>query len=224
MGWLPSDSNPLASWPIQLHDIQRHGLSSVRRGGRQRLGLHRRSRGIRLEWRAAVSVEPGDATLAAQGDTVAFERLYRAQVARIHSLARRMAGDDMADDLTQEVFVRAWEKLGTFRGEASFGTWLHRLAVNLILSQREKRRKRESREFSNDEALAGMAARRVAPAWAVDMEAALLELPDRARTVFVLYDVEGYTHEEIGGMMGITSGTSKSQLHRARMLLRERLA
>lgn len=171
-----------------------------------------------------MSAESGDARLAAQGDTVAFERLYREQVSRIHSLARRMAGEELADDLTQEVFVRAWEKLGTFRGDAAFGTWLHRLAVNLILSQREKHRKRQRREFSSEGLLDGMAARRETPGWALDMETALDGLPDRARRVFVLYDVEGFTHEEIGGLMGITTGTSKSQLHRARMLLRERLA
>lgn len=171
-----------------------------------------------------MSTDVGDVRVAAQGDSAAFERLYRDHVARIHSLARRMAGEDLADDLTQEVFMRAWEKLGSFRGEASFGTWLHRLAVNLILSQREKHRKRQKREFSHDGMLDSIQAQRVTPAWALDIETALVELPDRARRVFVLYDVEGYTHEEIGGLMGITTGTSKSQLHRARMLLRERLA
>lgn len=193
-------------------------------GGEHHLDQDHWSRAIRLEWRAEMSADSGDARLAADGDTAAFERLYREQVSRIHSLARRMAGEDMADDLTQEIFVRAWEKLGLFRGESTFGTWLHRLAVNLILSQREKHRKRQKREFSSEGLLEAMPARRVTPEWAIDMESALDLLPEGARRVFVLYDVEGYTHEEIGGMMGITTGTSKSQLHRARMLLRERLA
>src|SRR5438128_6851787 len=80
--------------------------------------------------------ETADVALAASGDGSAFERLYRAHVARVHSLARRMIGFDVADDVTQDVFVRAWTKLGTFRGEAAFGTWLHRLAINVILARR----------------------------------------------------------------------------------------
>lgn len=170
-----------------------------------------------------MTLERQDVNLAAQGDTGAFERLYRASVARIHSLARRMAGDELADDLTQEVFIRAWEKLGTFRGEASFNTWLHRLAVNLILSRRETIRRRQSRQAPTDAVLETVAARRQSPGLGVDLEAALEYLPDGAKQVFVLYDVEGYTHEEIASLMGITAGTSKSQLHRARMILRDHL-
>ena len=92
-----------------------------------------------LSQRPAVSPAESDAvdaTLAAAGDGHAFERLYRRHVARIHSLARRMIGPDEADEVTQSVFVRAWQKLGTFRGESAFGTWLHRLAINLMLAQR----------------------------------------------------------------------------------------
>ena len=166
---------------------------------------------------------PEDWVLAREGDTRAFERLYRAQVARVHSLARRMAGEAAADDLTQEVFIRAWEKLRTFRGDAAFGTWLHRLAVNHIISRRKTLRRRQSRRVEGEGALEGRAARRQRPDVALDLEEALEGLPDGARRIFVLYDVEGYGHAEIAGMLEISEGTSKSQLHRARMLLRERL-
>lgn len=161
--------------------------------------------------------------LAAAGDAHAFGRLYQQHAARIHSLARRMAGDDDADELTQDVFVRAWEKLRTFRGESAFGTWLHRLAINLILAKRATAAKRRSRE-AGDEALATAPGRSAPPEIRMDFERAIQYLPDGARQVFVLFDVEGYRHEEIGEMLGISVGTSKSQLHRARMILREHLS
>lgn len=164
--------------------------------------------------------ETNDVTRAAAGDAEAFERLYRDTVDRIHALARRMAGADVADDLTQEVYLRAWRKLDTFRGDAQFGTWLHRLAVNLILSRRESIRKRESRHVAADGLLDSLTARMKVPGLRLDVESAMERLPDGARQIFVLYDIEGYTHEEIAGMVGISVGTSKSQLHRARMLLR----
>ena len=170
-----------------------------------------------------MTLERQDVRLAAQGDPSAFERLYRASVARVHGLARRMAGDDLADDLTQEVFIRAWEKLSTFRGDSSFNTWLHRLAVNLILSRRQTIRRREGRQLPSDGVLESLAGRPQSPGLSVDLESAVSTLPDGARHVFVLYDVEGYSHDEIAGMMGITTGTSKSQLHRARMMLRSHL-
>ena len=161
-----------------------------------------------------------EATLAASGDTHAFERLYRDHVARIHSLARRMLSEDEADEITQDVFVRAWQKLGTFRGESAFGTWLHRLAVNVILAHRSRRSTERSR-WLEDEAAVDLAPARHAPAGLrQDLEAAMARLPGGARQVFVLHDVEGYRHEEIAERLGISSGTSKSQLHRARMALR----
>ena len=168
------------------------------------------------------AVKGGDAVLAAAGDAHAFARLYREHAGRIHSLARRMAGDDDADELTQDVFVRAWEKLRTFRGESAFGTWLHRLAVNLILARRGAAARRRSRD-AGDEALEWTPARPATPELAMDFEAALQRLPDGARQIFVLFDVEGYRHEEIAEMLGLSVGTSKSQLHRARMILREHL-
>lgn len=160
--------------------------------------------------------------LAAAGDAHAFGRLYRDHAARIHSLARRMAGDDQADELTQDVFVRAWEKLRTFRGESAFGTWLHRLAVNLILAKRAQTARRRGRE-AGDEALEWTAGRSATPELAMDFETAVQRLPEGAKQVFVLFDVEGYRHEEIAALLEISVGTSKSQLHRARMILREHL-
>jgi RNA polymerase sigma-70 factor (ECF subfamily) len=172
---------------------------------------------------ADLSSDERDVARAAGGDPDAFERLYRATVDRVYALARRMAGEDVAEDLTQEVYLRAWRKLGTFRGDASFATWLHRLAVNLILSRRETLRKREARHVQGEGLLETLAARVKVPGLRLDMEAAMGKLPEGARRVFVLYDVEGYSHEEIAGTLGISVGTSKSQLHRARMMLRGHL-
>jgi len=164
-----------------------------------------------------------DATLAASGDAHAFERLYRGHLARISSLARRMLGDDDADDVIQDVFVRAWQKLGTFRGESAFGTWLHRLAINVILGRREILGVRRQRHLDGDAVLETVPSRRTTPEMSLDFETAIARLPEGAREVFVLHDVEGYRHEEIGQMLGLATGTSKSQLHRARMALRQHL-
>jgi len=167
--------------------------------------------------------DPTDVVRARGGDPEAFERLYRATVARIHGLARRMAGAELADDLTQEVYLRAWTRLNTFRGEARFFTWLHRLAVNLIISRRISIRRRESRFAAAGDWLQSLKGRVATPGLRMDLERAIDTLPDGAREVFVLYDVEGYRHQEIGELLGISVGTSKSQLHRARMLLREQI-
>ncbi len=171
----------------------------------------------------AVKPEISDAALAARGDARAFERLYREHVGRVHALARRMTGGELAEELTQEVFVRAWQKLATFRGEAAFGTWLHRLAVNLILSRRAALAVERRRRRGGSEVLEIVPARPAGREFAVDFEAAIARLPEGARQIFVLHDVEGYKHEEIAGLLGIASGTSKAQLHRARMLLRGHL-
>jgi len=164
-----------------------------------------------------------DARLASEGDTRAFERLYRKHVPRVHGLARRMVGHEEADELTQDVFVRAWERLETFRGEAAFGTWIHRVAINVMLARQEVR-KRERGRFEDDDAQ--VEATPVPPREAesrLDVETALRNLPEGARRVFVLHDMEGYKHHEIAEMLDITVGTSKSQLHRARMLMRDQL-
>lgn len=167
--------------------------------------------------------EGAEVALAAAGDQRAFERLYRLHAARVHSLVRRMVGGEGdVDELTQDVFVRAWQRLSTFRGEAQFGTWLHRLAVNLVLNW-QKGESRGRRRFDNGADVELRPARPVSPDAAMDLEDAIGMLPPGARQIFVLHDVEGYRHEEIGAMLGVTTGTTKAQLHRARMLLRAHL-
>jgi RNA polymerase sigma-70 factor (ECF subfamily) len=134
-----------------------------------------------------------------------------------------MIGPEQADDVTQDVFVRAWTKLATFRAEAAFGTWLHRLAVNVMLARRTALGTERGRYDDSEAALAGAASRPAMPEFSMDFEGALEQLPDGARQVFVLHDVEGYRHEEIAELLGIVPGTSKSQLHHARMALRKHL-
>jgi RNA polymerase sigma-70 factor (ECF subfamily) len=172
--------------------------------------------------------DDADVALAARGDRQAFERLYRQHVNRIFSLCARMVGDrTRAEELTQDAFVRAWEKLEQFRGESAFGTWLHRLAVNVVLNDRQTENRRRGRQDESVEDVDTMAHESVraavSPALSIDLERAIAGLPPGARKVFVLHDVEGYTHDEIGGMLGVTAGGCKAQLHRARLLLREAL-
>lgn len=169
-------------------------------------------------------LETSDVALAARGDARAFARLYEDHKGRIYALACRMAGSERAAELTQDVFVRAWEKLGQFRGESQFGTWLHRLAINLILSRRATWATERARFLDGEETLADLPGRPSGRELRIDFETAIAKLPDGARTVFVLHDIEGYRHEEIASLLGVTSGTTKAQLHRARMLLRGCLA
>ena len=170
-----------------------------------------------------------DVARAASGDRSAFERLYRDHVNRVYSLCARMVADrGRAEELTQDVFVRAWEKLHLFRGESSFSTWLHRLTVNLVLNARKSEGRQRTRFEENDEdagldALPGVVGMPLPPGDLLDLEEAMERLPPGARRVFVLHDVEGYKHEEIAEMLGVTSGATKAQLHRARLLLREAL-
>ncbi len=178
---------------------------------------------LRQEYTGRSDSDAVEATLAASGDASAFERLYRTHVGRIHSLVRRMLNDQDVDEVTQDIFVRAWQKLGTFRGESAFGTWLHRLAVNVILGRRETLGIRRQRYHEGDAVLDVVPARRAQIEMSMDFETAIEQLPDGARQVFVLHDVEGYRHEEIAEKLGLATGTSKSQLHRARMALRRHL-
>jgi len=177
----------------------------------------------RRESAPAVDVESLDAKRAATGDEQAFERLYRRHVARIHTMVRRMAGPDAADDLTQDIFVRAWDKLATFRGESAFGTWLYRLGVNVVLSRRRSDKNDRTWILDDELAIAGASGPHLNPGTKLDLDAAIARLPDGARKVFVLHDVEGWTHEEIAEQMGLVPGTSKSQLSRARAALRRML-
>ena len=169
---------------------------------------------------------------AKQGDAAAFELLYHAHKRRVYSLCLRMIGDAAeAEDLAQEAFLQMFRKIGTFRGEAAFSTWLHRLTVNLVLMKLRKKGlwttslddpgpdSEDSRPMeigSPDSTLIGSVDR-------LTLEKAIEALPPGYRIVFQLHDVEGYEHREIAGMIGCSVGNSKSQLHKARMKLREML-
>jgi RNA polymerase sigma-70 factor (ECF subfamily) len=162
---------------------------------------------------------------ARAGDRLAFEQLYRSHCDRIYALCWRMCGGDrgLAEDMVQEAFVRAWNKLDLFRGDSKFGTWLHRLTVNVVLSDRRIRVKRlqREREMVDDVERTLVGDRDVFAGLRKDLEAAIAGLPERARTVLILYDIEGYQHSEIAEMTGMAVGSSKAQLHRARKLVRE---
>ena len=160
---------------------------------------------------------------AASGDVRAFEDLYAAHLPRVHSLVRRMTGGRDTDEITQDVFVRVWQKLGTFRGDSAFGTWLHRLAVNVVIERFRGEAVRRARLHDGEGIFDTLSAPSRPRDVSIDFEAALERLPDGAREIFVLHDVEGYKHHEIGTLLGISPGTSKAQLHRARMMLRRHL-
>jgi RNA polymerase sigma-70 factor (ECF subfamily) len=165
-----------------------------------------------------------DVRLAAAGDHAAFERLYRRHVARVNSLARWLLDPGEADDAVQEIFIRVWQKLHTFAGQSAFGTWLHRVAVNFLIRRRQNLGTARRRQSSDEEPLRAAAAAPERPDLRVALERAVDRLPAGAREVFVLHDVEGYKHEEIAELLAVDPGTSRSQLHRARMLLRQQLA
>lgn len=176
-----------------------------------------------------VTVEPSEQGLVARagkGDVTAFEELYRSHLGRVYALCLRMSGDSsLAEELTQEAFIRAWTRLASFRGESAFSTWLHRLTVNVVLgrgratSRRERGQRAHEEEVATEPQIA-----RHQPEAALDLERAIGTLPERARIVFVLHDVEGYKHHEIADLTGMAVGTSKAQLHRARQLLRKALS
>jgi len=162
---------------------------------------------------------------AQAGDRVAFEHLYRENVGRVFAVCLRLAADAaLAEELTQDSFVRAWQKLGTFRGESAFFTWLYPLAVKVALSERRARRRRTSRVMPTDDLTPfEKPERNEGPDLGIDLDRALTKLPPGARAVFVLHDIEGCKHHEISALTGVATGTSKAQLHRARRLLREAL-
>jgi RNA polymerase sigma-70 factor (ECF subfamily) len=169
------------------------------------------------EWRLVQAAQGGDVS--------AFEQLYRDNERKVFGLCYRLAAEPtLAEELTQDVFVRAWQKLSSFQGRSAFSSWLYPLAVNVALSERRTRRRRAGREMATDDPAAfERPDKPQAPDTGVDLERAVKHLPPGARAVFVLHDVEGYRHEEIASMTGMAEGTSKAQLHRARKLLRERL-
>jgi RNA polymerase sigma-70 factor (ECF subfamily) len=162
---------------------------------------------------------------AQAGDQTAFRDLYHQLAGRVYALCLRLTGDaGAAEERTQDVFVRAWDKLRSFRGESAFSSWLHRLAVNVVMNERRTtfRRERRVAPVATPEAFAA-AGEEPMMGLNMDLEGAIAALPEGAREVFVLYDIEGYSHAEIADLTGIAEGTSKAQLFRARRLLREKL-
>ncbi len=159
---------------------------------------------------------------ASLGDAGAFEALYRANAARIYGLCLRLSGDRAAaEDLTQEVFVRAWRKLATFHGDAAFGTWLYRLGLNVVVSELRSGRVRVRGVPVEDDTIPAGAPAPASPDTALDLERAIAALPANARMVFVLHDVAGWRHEEIARELEIAVGTARVHLHYARARLRE---
>jgi RNA polymerase sigma-70 factor (ECF subfamily) len=155
----------------------------------------------------------------------AFERLYHATAGRVMALCLRLTGSrPAAEDLMQDAFVRAWERLPTFRGESAFATWLHRVTVNVFLHQARSARRRDAHEeVANDLGAFPVAAPASEPGDRMDLERAIARLPEGARTAFVLHEIEGYRHDEIAALLGVAPPTVRAQLHRARRLLAEAL-
>jgi RNA polymerase sigma-70 factor (ECF subfamily) len=160
------------------------------------------------------------------GDGAAERALYDTHVDRVFRLAYRLAGDDdLAREFTQDTFIRAFERLGTFRGEARLSTWLYAITTSVVLNGLRKVKRFRGRETDLAEATeVSGAARHAEPDLKRRLAGAIDALADGYRTVFLMHDVEGYTHEEIGAALGIETGTSKAQLSRARAKLREALA
>lgn len=172
----------------------------------------------------------GDVDLArraAEGDDAAFAEIYRRHFRRVYSLSLRMMNNPTeAEDMTQDVFTHLYRKIGSFRGESAFTTWLHRMTVNQVLMHFRKKSTRT--EFTTEEGETPLQivqgtenANRMPIVDRIALERAIEQLAPGYRTVFVLHDVEGHEHEEIGRMLGISAGTSKSQLHKARLKLRD---
>jgi len=168
-----------------------------------------------------------DVRAAQTGDAEAFGRLYRANVGRINALALRLTADrTRAEELVQDAFVRAWEKLDSFRGDSSFQTWLHRLTVNVFLVADRSRRRREGRVALYDElpeTPVDTEGEGLGREGRMDLETAIAKLSPGARTAFVLHELEGYSHEEIAALSGVAAATIRAQLFRARKKLLEGL-
>jgi RNA polymerase sigma-70 factor (ECF subfamily) len=190
--------------------------------------------------RASGEAQPSELTeadvvrLAQQGDAAAFERLYRLHSRKVYALCLRMAGNPTeAEDLTQDVFLQLFRKIGTFRGESAFSTWLHRMSVNIVLMRFRKKPKAETsldaitgpQEESSrlPEEFGGPDLRLNGVIDRITLQAAIDELAPGYRAMFILHDVQGYKHDEIARMFGCSAGNSKSQVHKARLQLRESL-
>jgi RNA polymerase sigma-70 factor (ECF subfamily) len=162
---------------------------------------------------------------AKRADTGAFERLYRMHIDKVYGLCLRMTGNVAeAEDCAQEAFIQAWNKIDRFRGDSAFATWLHRIAVNSVLGRMRKSKREQDRiQLAGETADLPTAVADADEGELRDLSNAVNRLPQGARHVFVLYAVYGYSHEEAGKMLGIATGTSKAQLHRARRLLAQQL-
>jgi len=163
------------------------------------------------------------------GDGSAFEAMYRQHATRLYNLASRMVGTRAdADDLLQDIFLIAYRKLGSFRGESTLGTWLYRLAMNHcldVLRNRQTRMGQQTDSLDEPDAVPVASPMPVVGAVSrIDLERAIEALPPACRAAFLLHDVEGFGHQEVGAMLGVTEGTSKSQVHKARLRIRGYLA
>lgn len=160
------------------------------------------------------------------GDPAAERQLYDAHVDAVYRLCYRLAGGDpdLAQDFTQETFIRAFDRLADFRGQSALATWLHAVGVSVSLNGMRKVKRWRTRETDLSDTLAAANPRQAEPDLRSKLRKAIQRLPERYRVVFVMYDVEGYSHEEIGATLKIPSGTSKARLSRARARLRESLA
>ena len=216
------------------YPASRHPLSAPCPTGITRLVMARALSLVRHEASVdAPRLALGDDALvdrARRGDVDAFELLYRQHAGRVYALCLRLAADPVvARELVQDTFVKAWDALPRFRADASFTTWLHRIAVNALLERRRGEKRRAARvslagdEDEDERDIAGVV---IGPdvATAIDLERAIGALPPGVRRAFVLHDVEGYTHEEIATMTGLAAGTLRAQLHRARQLLKRALS
>jgi RNA polymerase sigma-70 factor (ECF subfamily) len=165
--------------------------------------------------------EPDDVALVRRvqhGDLDAFEPLYRRHAGRTYALCLRLTGDaQAAAERVQDVFVHAWERIRSFRGDSAFSSWLHRLAVNVVLQEMRTTRRRNARIVLDDSATAEVVAPSIDER--IDLDAAVLRLPPGARVVFVLHDIEGYSHDEIAGLLHRAPGTIRAQLWKARQML-----
>lgn len=173
-------------------------------------------------------VGPEAVERARSGDVTAFEALYREHAGRVYAVCLRMTADPVrAEEHTQEAFVKAWKSLDRFEGRSAFGSWLHRLAVNVVLDAKRAEKRRAGQPWpeadESDDGSLPLAAAAADHEARLDLERAIAALPAGARTAFVLHDIEGYRHREIAEMTGTAEGTWKAQLHRARKLLREAL-
>jgi RNA polymerase sigma-70 factor (ECF subfamily) len=172
---------------------------------------------------AAPEIDP--AVQAAQsGDLTAFSRIYREHVGRVYALCVRLSADRVfAEQLTQDTFVRAWERIATYRGGSSFAAWLRRLAINVVMAERRVASRRTKRVITTDDETLAAVPRERTDDGDIDLERYIALLPEGARTVFVLHAIEGYRHDEIAELTGIAEGTSRAHLHRAREILKKEL-